>query len=191
MKTVEEREKIRRAYYLEHKSAREIARELEVSRNTVRNALDEALAEYKLHMLRPAPVLGSYIPRIDELLAENARLPRKQRYTSHRIYQVIHSEGFRGAESTVRRYVGVKRREQKAVDVYLPLEFDAGTDAQVDWGEGTVILDSESIVAQLFMIRLCYSRRLFVMAFPFQRQEAFLEGHVYAFHHFGGVPRRP
>jgi len=40
------------------------------------------------------------------------------------------------------------------------------------------------------MMRLCYSRRLFVMAFPFQKQEAFLEGHVHAFHHFDGVPRR-
>jgi transposase len=39
-------------------------------------------------------------------------------------------------------------------------------------------------------MRLCYSRRLFVMAFPTQKQEAFFEGHVQAFHHFQGVPRR-
>ena len=28
------------------------------------------------------------------------------------------------------------------------------------------------------------------MAFPIQKQEAFLEGHIQAFHYFGGVPRR-
>jgi hypothetical protein len=28
------------------------------------------------------------------------------------------------------------------------------------------------------------------MAFPFQKQEAFFEGHIQAFHFFGGVPRR-
>jgi len=28
------------------------------------------------------------------------------------------------------------------------------------------------------------------MAFPFQKQEAFLEGHIQAFCFFGGVPRR-
>ena len=39
-------------------------------------------------------------------------------------------------------------------------------------------------------MRLCYSRKLFVMAFPTQRQEAFLLGHVLAFAHFGGVPQR-
>jgi len=39
-------------------------------------------------------------------------------------------------------------------------------------------------------MRLNYSRTKFVMAFPFQKQEAFFEGHVQAFHFFGGVPRR-
>ena len=190
MKTVEEREMIRRAYYLEHKSMRQIADELGMSRNTVRDALDNVSRGYILHKPRPAPVLGPYMARIDEMLAENVRLPRKQRYTSRRIYKVIRKEGYKGAESSVRRYVGRKRGEQKAVATYLPLEFDAGTDAQVDWGEGMVIMGGEGITVELFMMRLCYSRRLFVMAFPFQKQEAFLEGHVRAFHHFGGVPQR-
>jgi transposase len=190
MKKVEEREKIRRAHFLEHKSGRQIASEMGISRNTVRDALESATKKYTLHKPRPAPVLGPYMARIDEMLAENPRLPKKQRYTSHRIYQLIGSEGYKGAESTVRHYVGKWRREHKAVDVYLPLEFDAGTDAQVDWGEAMVFMCGESITVELFMIRLCYSRRLFVMSFPFQRQEAFLEGHVRAFHHFGGVPHR-
>ena len=190
MKTVEEIEKIRRGYFLEHKSMRQIAREMSVSRNTVRKALDKVSWGYTLSKPRPARVLGPYKERIHELLEENARLPRKQRYTSHRMYQVLHSEGYSGAESTVRRYVGQQRREQKVRDVYLPLEYDAGTDAQVDWSEAMVIMDGEAVTVQLFMMRLCYSRRLFVMAFPFQKQEAFLEGHVHSFHHFGGVPHR-
>jgi transposase len=190
MKTVEEREKIRRAYYLEEKSYRQIAQELGISRNTVRSALDGAVGNYTLRKPRPSIVLGPYKGRIGELLMENDRLPRKQRYTSHRIYHQICSEGYQGAESTVRHYIGIWRREHEAKEKYLPLEFDAGTDAQVDWGEGIVILGDESVTAQLFMMRLCYSDRLFVMAFPFQKQEAFLEGHVQAFHHFGGVPRR-
>ncbi|MHC4752296.1 MAG: IS21 family transposase [Planctomycetota bacterium] len=190
MKTVEEIEQIRRAYFLENKSMRQIAREMEISRNTVRKALDRASWEYTLSKPRPVPVLGPYKERINELLAENARLPRKQRYTSHLIYQAIHSEGYTGAESTVRRYVGQQRREKKARDVYLPLEYDPGTDAQVDWGEAIVIMCGEPVTVELFMMRLCYSRRMFVMAFPFQKQEAFLEGHVCAFHHFGGVPHR-
>jgi hypothetical protein len=74
--------------------------------------------------------------------------------------------------------------------VYLPREFDPGTDAQVDWGEGDVILAGEQVTVQLFLMRLCYSRRVFVRAFPAQKQEAFFEGHVQAFHFFQGIPAR-
>jgi hypothetical protein len=46
------------------------------------------------------------------------------------------------------------------------------------------------VTVQLFYLRLCYSRKLFMIAFPTQKQEAFLEGHVQAFHHFEGIPQR-
>ena len=41
---------------------------------------------------------------------------------------------------------------------------------------------------QLFVMRLCYSRRTFAMALPTQRQEAFFTAHAEAFRFFGGVP---
>jgi hypothetical protein len=60
----------------------------------------------------------------------------------------------------------------------------------VDWGEGVAIIAGERVKVQLFYMRLCYSRKLFMMAFPNQKQEAFFEGHVRAFHHFDGIPHR-
>ena len=39
-------------------------------------------------------------------------------------------------------------------------------------------------------MRLSHSGRAFHVAFATQAQEAFLEGHVLAFEHFGGVPGR-
>jgi len=39
-------------------------------------------------------------------------------------------------------------------------------------------------------MRLNYSKVRFVMAFPFQKQEAFFEGHIQAFRFLGGVPKR-
>jgi len=191
MISVEKREAIRRAYFLEEKSIRQISREFSCSRPTVRKAISSAgPVAYRLTVPRPEPVLGAYKAQIDELLVENERLPRKQRYTGHRIYQLIKDQGYTGSESTVRRYVAHRRREKKRPQVYIPLEFDPGTDAQVDWGEGTVTIAGQRATVQVFVMRLCYSRRLFVMAFPTQKQEAFFEGHVQAFHHFQGVPQR-
>lgn len=191
MISVEQRERIRRAYFIEEKKIRQIAREFRCSRETVRKAIaSPEPAAYTLTVSRPAPVLGAYKERIQELLAENERLPRKQRYTGHKIYQVIQKEGYGGSESTVRGYIARLRQAKKRQKVYLPLEFDPGTDAQVDWGEGMAIIAGERVKVQLFYMRLCYSRKLFMMAFPNQKQEAFFEGHVRAFHHFQGVPHR-
>ena len=191
MISVEDREKIRRAYFVEKQSLRQIARDLHVARKTVRKALGAAEAEtYALSEPRSAPMLGPYKQRIDELLMENEHLPPKQRYTSHKIYQAIAKDGYQGGESTVRGYIGQRRREKRRPKVYLPLEFDPGTDAQVDWGEALVEIAGARITVQVFYMRLCYSRRLFMMAFPAQKQEAFFEGHVQAFHHFQGIPHR-
>lgn len=188
---VDEKERIRRAHYVERKSIRQIAQELGHSRKTVRKALASAEPErYKLKQARRAPVLGPYKARIDELLAESEKMPHKQRYTWRKIYEAIYADGYRGSGSNLRTYIGQRRREKRRPAVYLPLEFDPGTDAQVDWGEAQVIMNGGQITVQLFVMRLCYSRRTFAMAFPTQKQEAFFEGHVQAFHHFGGVPQR-
>lgn len=118
MITVEKREQIRRAYFIENKSMREIARELHCARDTVTQAIAAAeAATYTLTEPRPAPVLGPYKDRIDQLLAENARLPRKQRYTTHKIYAELVTAGYAGAESTVRGYVGRLRSAQQRPSV--------------------------------------------------------------------------
>ena len=191
MLTVDEREAIRRAFFVEHKSRRQIERELGPSRRTINKALKGAAADaYTLKVPRAAPQLGAHKAQLEALLAENETLPRKQRYTVHLLFKQVQAAGYTGAESTVRGYVTQYRQTHKRRDVYLPLEFDPGVDAQVDWGEADVILAGERVTVQLFVMRLCYSRRVFVRAYPTQRQEAFFEGHVLAFDFFEGVPQR-
>jgi transposase-like protein len=106
MSKVERYEEIRRAYFVQDKTIRQIAREFKCSRPTVRKAIVSAQPRpYTLKAGRAAPVLGSYKARIDELLAENERLPRKQRRTGHKIYAAIKAEGYAGSESSVRVYI--------------------------------------------------------------------------------------
>jgi transposase len=191
MKTVEDYEAIRRAYFVEGQSIRAIHRQLGYDRETIRKAIVNPKPEpYKLRQPRAAPVLGPYQERIKELLDESDEQPRKQRYTARKIYQLIQAEGYQGSEGGVHNYVSQQRKGRKRKPAYLPLEFDEGQDAQVDWGEATVVYCGEKIRVQFFVMRLNYSRARFVMAFPFQKQEAFFEAHIQAFHFFGGVPRR-
>lgn len=121
---------------------------------------------------------------------ESDQLPRKQRYTAHKIFQLLRDQDYQGSEGGVHNDVCLKRKERRKKDAYLPLEFDAGHDAQVDWGEAVVRLAGLEVQVQFFSMRLNYSKARFVMAFPFQKQEAFFEGHIQAFRFFGDVIRR-
>jgi transposase len=191
MKTVDDYESIRKAYYLEGLSIRAIGKRLHHSRRLIRKALDHAQPEgYQLKQERPAPVLAAYKQRIEELLVESSQAPRKQRYTGHKIYQLLQAEGYQGSESNLQRYVSQQRKAGKKRQAYLPLEFEAGQDAQVDWGEVMAEIGGERQKVQIFVLHLNHSKVRFVMAFPFQKQEAFFEGHIQAFHFLGGVPRR-
>ena len=190
MVTVEEKERIRREHFVYGKSIRRIARELGCSRRTVRKALqDSDVPVYR----RTAPtrylVLQPVIPIIDNWLREDESQPKKQRHTATRIWIRLKEEaGFTGGESTVRRYVHEKRLV--VPEVFIPLIYQAGSDAQADWGEAKVILDGEEVAAQFFTLRLCYSGACFVVAYPSQKQESFFDGHQQSFQFLGGAPKR-
>lgn len=184
-------DKIRHLYYTLNKSGRQIANELGISRQTVAKALANPIVPtYTLSKPRPSPQLGSFKLKIEELLVENKRLPRKQRYTAHKIFQLLQKEGYSGSESSVQNHLVQLRKDQRRPQTFLPLEFDPGQEAQVDWGVAQAVVAGTRQDVQIFVMRLNFSRRSFVMAFPSQKQEAFFEGHVRAFQHFGGVPRR-
>src|SRR6266566_3660262 len=188
---VEDYEAIRRAYYIEKQSIRQIAREQHHSRRTIRKALQQVHPlPYHRSIAQPAPIFGAFQHRVDALLATNETLPPKQRYTTHKIYEVLVAEGYQGSESRIKLYVTQWKREHQPPHVFLPLEYDPGQDAQCDWGEAIAIIGGVRQTVQFFVMRLSYSRRTFLMTFPSQNQESFLYAHVQAFRFFGGVPAR-
>ncbi len=191
MLKVDQREQIRRAYFIEGKSIRQIALEGHHHRRTVRHALrDASPPRYTRRQPRARPVLGPFVHLIDQWLAEDLTRPAKQRHTAHRIYQrLVEEHGFTGKEANLRQYVREHRPTPRPSRLFIPLTYQPGEDAQCDFGEAQVILAGRQVKVQLFCIRLCYSKVSFVMALPHQQQEAFFEGHQQAFGFFGGVPR--
>jgi transposase len=187
---VDEKERIRIAHFMQGLSIREIARHMRHSRKTVRKALrDASQPVYNRKIPCPEPVIAPVKDIIKRWLEEDSTRPGKQRHTAHRMYERLRDEhGFTGGESTVRRYLRILRG--KKTESFIPLCFDPGQDAQADFGEAVVVIDGKERKIQLFMMRLSYSHRPFVMALPFQKQEAFLTAQVRAFDFFGGVPRR-
>lgn len=187
---VDQKEIIRRFYFIKRQSVRQIARQLGYSRQTVRKAItDPSVPKYHRTADKPSPVMGPHAAVIREWLEADKRRPVKQRHTAHRIYERLKKEyGFTGGERTVREFVA--RLRPTIAGMFIPLEFDPGDEAQCDWGEAQVIIAKKQVIANVLCMKLSYSGRPFVMAFPTQRQEAFFEGKRRAFEWYEGVPAR-
>src|SRR3990172_6385416 len=72
----------------------------------------------------------------------------------------------------------------------IPLAYPPGQEAQADFYEAQVLLGGKLIVAHVCDVRLCYSKLPFLVGFPHERQEAFLEGMARSFEFFEAVPAR-
>ena len=190
MLTVDHYELIRRKVEVDEKSQRDAAKELGHSRKTVAKALRLRLPQgYQLSKPRPSPVLDPFKPILDAWIEQNKTARRKQRQKATRMYERLRDEyGFTGHYGTVQRYVKQAANRQK--EVFMPLQFDPGQEAQVDWHEGWIIDNGVERKCQFFIMKQCYSKATFVYPYERANLESFLDGHVRAFEYFGGVPRR-
>ncbi len=187
---VEEREKIRRAYFIEKQTIRAIAREMGYSRWVVRQAIQKSgVPIYQRKQPYPLRVIDPYLLLIKQWLLADKDCPVKQRHTAHRVFtRLVQEHGFTGCESNIRRTVRMMR--PKFDSVFTPIAHGIGEEAQVDFGEARVDLAGQETTIHLFCFQLCYSGRRFVRAYRTERQEAFFDGMAHAFRAIGGVPKR-
>jgi transposase len=134
------------------------------------------------------PKLGPWLGVIDAILEEDKQRPSKQRHTAKRIFDRLREEHqFTGGYTIVKDYV---RSEQvRSREMFVPLTHAPG-EAQADFGEALVVIAGVEQRAHYLAMDLPHSDDCFVVAFPAETTEAFLEGHVRAFAYFGGVPTR-
>jgi transposase len=169
---------------------RRVAREMGVSRNTVRRYLmDDAPVGERQSSPRPHPVRDRVVARLDALLADSTRWTAgKQRLTAARVHDLLRGEGFEVGATTIKGLVREWRRKRQ--EVFVPLIYRPGELAEVDFFEVVVDVAGERRKAFLFVMRLMFSGRDFTWIYDRQDQVSFLDGHVRAFAHLGFVPRR-
>ena len=172
----------------EGQSIRRVARELNLSRNTVAKYLEQPEPVRKCGRPRGRPVWEAVKPRLEELVAEwEPRTTGKQRITATRLYRQLKLEGCQVGRTLVGAYWRERRRQR--AEVYVPLINRPG-EAQVDFFEVVVEVGGERRKVWKFLLRLMYSGREFAWLYERCDQLAFLDGHVRAFAHLGGVARR-
>jgi len=194
------------------RSARVIARRLQMGRNTIHaylaalaqsglleGAADElpALEVLRASVLAQAPPsrppqqtssLDRWMEKIQQLREQEAGP------TSIHDFLRLNAPEYAGSLSAVKRVCLRLEREggPKPTDVAIPVVTAAGEVAQVDFGYAGKRYDPDRGVLRkswIFVMTLCFSRRTYCELVFDQKVETWIRLHIAAFEYFGGVPR--
>ena len=97
MKGVDTIARVRREFYSRKRPIKEIARELHLSRNTVRKILRSQETEFRYERdVQPLPKIGPWQGELDRLLAANTGKPAREQLTLIRIFEELRGLGYEG-----------------------------------------------------------------------------------------------
>src|SRR5579863_5703956 len=185
--------RIRRAHLWSGKSIRQIARDLQISRNTVRRILRSGETSFSYEReIQPRPKLGRWKAEIDRMLTKNAEASARERLTLIRLFKELRALGYEGGYDAVRRYARTWSREHasQTASAYVPLSFAPGEAYQFDWSHEVVVMSGVTTTLKVAHVRLCHSRMMFVRAYPRETQEMVFDAHERAFALFKGACTR-
>ena len=184
---------IRRRHLVSGESISSIARDLKLSRPTVRKHLQTESEAVYLRSLQAAPKLGDFQSVLESWLTTERQLPKPHRRTAQRLFEGLQAEGYRGAYDSVQRFVKqwkLAQTKPSIKEAFVPLVFAPGDACQFDWSQEHVEIAGVALTIKVAHFRLAYSRQMFVAAYPCETQEMVLDAHNRAFAFFGGVPTR-
>jgi transposase len=124
---------IRHKVLVEGVSVRKVARDLGISRNTVRRYVEQGTAiGERAAVTRASPVLDLVKPRIEALLGESPRWTGgKQRLTATQLHRLVRGEGLEVGVTLIKEYVAEWKRQRR--EVFVPLVYHPGELAPIPW----------------------------------------------------------
>jgi transposase len=193
MLVVETIARIRREFFVKGKTIKEIARDVKVSRNTVRKVLRSGATSFEYERdVQPMPKLGLWRDDLERMLTANATKSARERLTVIRLFEELRALGYDGGYDAVRRYAKAWRKGRGAAtaDAYVPLSFAPGEAFQFDWSHEIVVLNGVTTTVKVAHVQLCHSRMMLVRAYPRESQEMVFDAHDRAFAFFHGACAR-
>ncbi len=162
-------------------SARQIARQLKLTRKTVGRWLKQDHYGPRASAPRAS--------KLDAWRGEIVRLLALHPYSAQQVFQQLQPQGYQGSYSLLKRFVRQVRPKTKPA--FLTLRFAPGECAQVDWGfAGLLPVGTTRRRVSFFVMVLCYSRRMYVEFTLGEKLEHWLACHQNALAYFQGVPHR-
>ncbi|WP_409340204.1 IS21 family transposase [Methanospirillum stamsii] len=177
----------------------QVARELHISRNTVKKYLrqlsevrdgirTEILPESRtIHQPRRI-VTDDIIDQIHTLLESNEDRPRKQRMNGRQIHHHIVQSGHQISYTTTKRIIQDWKHDQKSREVFILQSPEPGYRAEFDWGEVTLNIQGVWTRVYLAVMVLTDSLYRFARIYRKESQQEVIDCHIQFFNEICGLP---
>jgi transposase len=159
-----------------------IARQLAISRNTVRKYLNTTEAPKRRPGQRPNQALAPFLADIDALLDKEL--------IGDRILEELRKKGYVGSVRTFYRHLKRLQANRRPVIAVERFETPPGKQAQFDWSQYSVLIGGLLTKVYIFNLILGFSRFRHYFASLEVTQAAIFEALEDSFKHLGGVPRQ-
>ncbi len=194
MLVVETMAKIRRMYHAQGKKIRGIARDLNMSKNTVKKIIrsDKTRHLHERETKHYKVLEEGFRVKLLERLEHDKQEPKKRRRTAKKLFDEIKAEGYKGSYGAINNFVRAWKIENnlKESTAFVPLSFAPGESFQFDWGTEEILLRGKLTKIKSAQIRLCHSRFFLTVAYPNEQLEMVMGAHDKAFIFFNGICRK-
>jgi len=196
----------------EGKSNRQISRELQINRKTIKKYIED-YEKLQAGSLHPETALSTFLSSpplyrigirskvrltqevksfIDAQLEANGKKVqqgmRKQILKSIDILQLLHEQGFSVGYTTVCNYIREKLgKSATPQEAFIRQQYEPGSVCEFDWGEIKLNIAGHLWRFQLAVFTSAYSNYRYAMIYKRQDTLAFMESHVSFFEHISGV----
>jgi len=157
-----------------------IARQLGISKNTVRKYLKQPMA---LPAYTPRPSRPTKLCPYKPYILKRIEAAKPHWIPATVLFREIKQQGYKGGITRLRSFIFPYKQAKS--DPVVRFETEPGLQMQVDF---TTIRKGKHPL-KAFVATLGYSRATYVHFFDNERNESWLQGIIDACHYFGGVPR--
>lgn len=209
MISLNKKQQVLLAYFQENESQRQIAKRLDLSRNTVKKYIDQELVA-KQQDTRNLPITNNYVSppsykkrkssrsvlttsiqkKIRYMIKQNQRKRQqnmhKQQLKIIDMHEKLLDEGFQISYTTVRNFVNRETKKQK--EVFIRQRPEAGREIEFDWGEVKLTINGELKSYSLAVFTLPYSNYRFARLYESETLICVQDAHVRCIQHLKFIP---
>ena len=207
---------ILRMYFVEGRAKKEIARKLNISKNTVKSYINDFLtskkelinsgvSKYELieNMVeKPKYNSSSRCPRVmtDEVKEiirnflkdnETKRNTGKSKMcmTAQDMYEALIEKGFSLSYTSVAQYVQKYKESEYTLEAFIKQKYDYGDICEFDWGEVKLTINGIDVKYRMAVFTMAKSNFRFAYLYKNENSQSFVDAHIRFFEHIGGVPK--